>query len=151
MPLSFPARFRLHHRPSYRGFYAILISEAESRFKSAPQPPDQTDCFRKTAPEQPDHTGCFRNTFPQPLNHTGYFRNTFPQPPDHTGWFRTKKRDSYLSLRSSSYGNRTHDSAVRGQRLNPLTNEPYFFVSGFCLTQVIYYQRIPDNASTFLK
>ena len=25
----------------------------------------------------------------------------------------------------SSYGNRTHDSAVRGQRLNPLTNEPF--------------------------
>ena len=52
----------------------------------------------------------------------------------------------------SSYGNRTHDSAVRGQRLNPLTNEPYFvFASAFCLTQVIYYQRIHDNASIFFK
>ena len=30
-------------------------------------------------------------------------------------------------LRRSSYGNRTHDSAVRGQRLNPLTNEPFVF------------------------
>ena len=31
-------------------------------------------------------------------------------------------------LKRSSYGNRTHDSAVRGQRLNPLTNEPFVCV-----------------------
>lgn len=28
---------------------------------------------------------------------------------------------------SSPYGNRTHDSAVRGRRLNLLTNEPFIF------------------------
>ena len=40
--------------------------------------------------------------------------------------WRAHKKEivSYLFLRSS-YGNRTHDSAVRGQRLNPLTNEPF--------------------------
>lgn len=31
-------------------------------------------------------------------------------------------------LQSSSYGNRTRVSAVRGRRLNRLTNEPYLHI-----------------------
>ena len=45
-----------------------------------------------------------------------------------------KKDDPSRLLLSSSYGNRTHDSAVRGQRLNPLTNEPCMSASG-CFAQ----------------
>ena len=46
--------------------------------------------------------------------------------------FRHKKRISalsailsYFTILNSPYGNRTRDSAVRGQRLNPLTNGPF--------------------------
>ena len=40
------------------------------------------------------------------------------------GIFHKKSCQKNLTA-SSSYGNRTHDSAVRGRRLDPLTNEPY--------------------------
>ena len=36
-----------------------------------------------------------------------------------------KTAESSAVFVRSSYGNRTHDSAVRGQRLSLLTNEPY--------------------------
>ena len=40
-------------------------------------------------------------------------------------------------IQSSSYGSRTRDSAVRGQRLDHLTNEPY--TSCLTGTYVLYY------------
>ena len=43
-----------------------------------------------------------------------------------SGWLKNKKTaESSAVFVRSSYGNRTHDSAVRGQRLSLLTNEPY--------------------------
>ena len=41
------------------------------------------------------------------------------------GIFHKKSCQITTLTASSSYGNRTHESAVRGRRLDPLTNEPY--------------------------
>ena len=63
---------------------------------------------------------------------------------------------------SSSYGNRTHDSAVRGQRLSLLTNEPHLLLHSIkvlkqilclsrnmsCAVQVLFYRMNRIYAST---